>query len=196
MDGIFHNLRIQLAALCSLVQPPRICPTGATPSNDWTRSGLKAQYRLYLILAETLYINKDLTHALVLRGPAFANERFDACDVLHVERVLPCPVTFLDQVMMLFRFWENKMPMPEMVQKRFQGEDVRSLRELVLSRKRMAGLCILLRHGFHLDTTILPIQLTLQITSFRHRLGSNKDITDMNVAVDEFLLMQVDQTYG
>lgn len=58
----------------------------------------------------------------------------------------------------------------------------------------MAGICVLLRHGLHLDTTILPIQLVLRIANLRHHLGSDEDIADMNVAVNEVLLVQVDQT--
>jgi hypothetical protein len=85
------------------------------------------------------------------------------------------------------------MSMPKMVQECSQGEDIRSLRKFVLSRKWVAGVCVLLRHGFHLDATIRSIQLALQIANLRNHLGSDKDITDMNVAVDETLFVQVDQ---
>lgn len=57
----------------------------------------------------------------------------------------------------------------------------------------MAGLRILLGHGLHFDTAILSIQLALKIADLRNHFRSEEDIPNVDIAVDEILLVQVDQ---
>ena len=85
------------------------------------------------------------------------------------------------------------MTIPRMVQKSSSGEDVCPLREFVLSHTRVARLRVFLRHGFHFDAAILTIYLVLEIANLRAHINSGKDIENVNIAVDEILLVQMDQ---
>jgi hypothetical protein len=99
----------------------------------------------------------NLAHMSVRRGLAFADNSVDACGPSHIDRVLSFQPYCLNQLLVLVfaQFWKRSMPMPKMVQKCAEGEDVCSFGEFVLSSTRVTRLCILLRHGFHFDAAIV-----------------------------------------